>query len=161
MGQIFCREQAMKKTCTDFNVILLISYSFIITIFTFIIPLFSTFGFVFLWGMQYAHANFKFLDCFTSAFIILTHSYSHHLQLAKWNTFIVSVENELLSLVLICHRSTCDIAAGKAWFSYAADVHATWPPVLHGILFRYENRSVAGSTGSYVAGNSAAYENQA
>ena len=91
--------------------------------------------------MQYAHANFKFLDCFTSAFIILTHSYSHHLQLAKWNTFIVSVENELLSLVLICHRSTCDIAAGKAWFSYAADVHATWPPVLHGILFRYENRS--------------------
>ena len=40
----------------------------------------------------------------------------------------MSVENELLSLVLICHRSTCDIAAGKAWFSYAADVHATWPP---------------------------------
>ena len=31
---------------TDFNVILLISYSFIITIFTLIIPLFSTFGFV-------------------------------------------------------------------------------------------------------------------
>ena len=29
----------------------------------------------------------------------------------------------------------------KAWFSYAADAPATWPPVQPGILFRYDNRS--------------------
>ena len=29
----------------------------------------------------------------------------------------------------------------KAWFSYAADAPATWPPVQLRILFRYENRS--------------------
>ena len=29
----------------------------------------------------------------------------------------------------------------KAWFSYAIDTPATWPPVVPGILFRYENRS--------------------
>ena len=29
------------------------------------------------------HMQINFLICFTSAFIILTHSYSHHLQLAK------------------------------------------------------------------------------
>ena len=69
----------------------------------------------------------------------------------------------------------------KAWFSYAADAPATWPPVLPGILFRYENRSgrqhwssqclphhvlirprsSPGGTGRYVADTSAAYENQA
>ena len=69
----------------------------------------------------------------------------------------------------------------KAWFSYAADAPATWPPVLPGILFRYENRSgrqhwsskwlphhvlirprsSPGGTGHYVADTSAAYENQA
>ena len=50
-------ENTQWKMCTDFNVILLISYSFIITILPLIIPLFSTFDFVFLWGMQYPHAN--------------------------------------------------------------------------------------------------------
>ena len=29
----------------------------------------------------------------------------------------------------------------KAWFSYAADAPVTWPLVLPGILFRYENGS--------------------
>ena len=29
----------------------------------------------------------------------------------------------------------------KAWFSYTADAPATWPPVLPGVLLRYENRS--------------------
>ena len=69
----------MKKTCTDFNVILLISYSFIITIFTFIIPLLALFSY----EECNIHMQINFLICFTSAFIILTHSYSHHLQLAK------------------------------------------------------------------------------
>ena len=27
----------------------------------------------------------------------------------------------------------------KAWFSYAAELPATWPPALPGILFRDEN----------------------
>ena len=69
----------------------------------------------------------------------------------------------------------------KAWFSYAADAPATLPPVLPGILFRYENRSGRqhwssqclplhvlirprrrpGGTGGYVADTSAACKNQA
>ena len=37
-------------------------------------------------------------------------------------------------------RVTFRIAC-QAWFSYAADAPAIWPPVLPEILFRYENRS--------------------
>ena len=35
----------------------------------------------------------------------------------------------------------CPLFFLQARFSYAADAPATWPPVLPGILFRYENRS--------------------
>ena len=69
----------------------------------------------------------------------------------------------------------------KAWFSFDADPPATWPPVLPGIPFRYENRSgrqhwssqclpphvlirprsSPGATGGYVADTSAAYGNKA
>ena len=38
-------------------------------------------------------------------------------------------------------RFLCLHCSTKAWFSYAADAPATQPPVLPGILFRYENIS--------------------